>query len=432
MRKPTKALPIILILIMASITSLSGFTLEEEPLIVTPEKIYSSSPFYQSVNETMTQLSVRYGEVVELREIGKSVDGNSILALGIGEGQDNVLILGGMHGREAITSVLLLNQIEEILMAYVSNDNYVYGGYQTKKILDDVSLWFVPLMNPDGAEISLNKGITLHNQALLKSITKGEQDLGKWKANLNGVDLNRNFTRDEKGTVEDAGFAYYPGANPFSEPETQALVDFTIEKGFIGALNVHAAGEIIYWDRPYREIAQSLSKITGYSLVPPSRDYSMGSYDTWFLRKTGNPVLTIEIGEGFLLAPMDFEKYDSIWEKNWLTPIVFARELQKAQDVAIFFQGTELPLTIPPIQEPSGQVMAPLRETMEKIGAVVVWEKERKIVRVSIDGTEKEISQMPPAKLIEGSTYVPLRNIIENFGYTVDWDNYTKSVYIAK
>jgi len=431
-KRPKTVLLSGLLLVIIMIISLAGFSEKEEANIVEPEKIYSSSPFYLGVNESMEQLGLRYGEITELREIGKSVDGHSILALGIGNGKDNVLILGGMHGREAITSVLLLDQIEEILIAYTSEDTYSYGGYQTKKILDDVCLWFVPLMNPDGAEISMNRGITLDNQVLLKSIVQEEQDLGKWKANLNGVDLNRNFTQDKFGTLEDYGYAYNPGPKPFSEPETRAIVDFTNEKNFVGALNVHAAGEIIYWDIPYEGIAQRLSNITGYSLVPPSENPPMATYDTWYFSETGNPVLTIEIGEGFLLGPMEFEKYDGLWEKNWLTPIVFAREMQKVQDVAIFFQGEELQLTIPPIREPSGQVLIPLRETMEKIGAEVQWEKQSKKVRISIDEITKEISQKPPAKVIGGTTYLPMRNLLEAFNYNLDWDNYSKSAFITE
>ena len=400
--------------------------------IVNPEKIYSSKPFYSGVNEAMEDLKIVHGDVVELEEIGKSVDGHPIIALHIGKGRENVLVLGGMHGREAITSVLILNQIEEILMAYISEDTYKYGGYQTKKILDDVSIWFVPLMNPDGAEISLNSGWGIDNKSLLKFAEYQKQSLGSWKANLNGVDLNRNFTSDKYGTVKNSGYAFYPGPAPFSEPETKAIVEFTREKKFVGALNIHAAGEIIYWDLPYQTIASRLSRTTGYSLVPPSNNYSMGSYDTWFLRETGNPVFTVEIGQGSLKAPMEFEKYNSLWKKNWLVPIVFARELQKSQRVAIFFEDNELQLIIPPIREASGQVFVPLREVMEKIGGQVQWNKESKTVSITIDDNIKEISQEGPAKLVRGTSYLPLRDLVETFGYCLEWDNYTKSARIYK
>lgn len=431
-KKSSGALLTAFLLVVVIAIFFSGFSFEEETPIVNVEKIYSSNPFYRTINNTMEQLNNRYGEMTEIREIGRSVDGNPILAFSIGKGKDSALILGGMHGREAITSVLLLDQMEEILIAYNSEDPYSYGGYQTQKILDDVSLWFVPLLNPDGAEISLNKGNSLNNQGLLKSITAGDSNLGRWKANLNGVDLNRNFTTDKRGTVEKFGYAFFPGIKPLSEPETQAIVDFSNTENFSGALNYHAAGEIIYWDMPYQKIANEISTATGYSLVPPSNNPPMGSYDTWFLNKTGNPVLTIEIGKGFLRAPMAFEKYNGIWGKNWLTPIIFARELQKAQDVAIYFQGTELQLAIPPIREASGQVLVPLRETMEKIGGEVTWDKEEQIVWITIDEISTAVSQKPPARMLEGITYLPLRHIIETLEYDLEWDNYTKSAFIIK
>ncbi|MDX9888436.1 MAG: M14 family zinc carboxypeptidase [Anaerovoracaceae bacterium] len=430
-KKPTLAVISAFLLIALVLVFFPGFSQNAEAPIVDAEKIYSTSPFYLGVNKAMESLNSRYREMTELKEIGKSVDGHPILALKIGKGQDKVLVLGGMHGREAITTVLLLDQIEKIILAYKSEDPYSYGGYQTKKILDDVCLWFVPLLNPDGAEISLNRGRTLDNQDLLKYITNGDNDLGRWKANLNGVDLNRNFTGDKYGTVEKAGYAYYPGPKAFSEPETKAIVDFTNRENFAGALNVHAAGEIIYWDMPYKVIAQKISNITGYSLVPPSDNPPMGSYDTWFLRKTGNPVLTIEIGEGFLRAPMEFGKYNSIWQKNWLTPVVFARELQKNQDVAIYYQGFQLQLAFPPIRQPSGQVLVPLRDTMEKIGAEVMWDKKDKTILVRIDEIERAIPQKPPASMVGGTTYIPVSDIIEIFEYKLVWDNYTKSAFLS-
>ncbi len=431
-KKSSGILPAVFLVVILIFMFFSAFSFKEEPPIVNTEKIYSSNPFYHAINNTMEQLNDRYGEITEIREIGKSVDGTPILALSIGKGNDSALILAGMHGREAITSVLLLDQIEKILIAYNSEDPYSYGGYQTKKILDDVSLWFVPLLNPDGAEISLNKGSSLNNQRLFKSITSGDSNLGRWKANLNGVDLNRNFTSDKRGTVEKAGFAYFPGIKPISEPETKAIVDFSNAENFSGVLNYHAAGEIIYWDMPYQELASKLSNATGYSLVPPSKNSPMGSYDTWFLRQTGNPVLTIEIGKGFLRAPMAFEKYSGIWEKNWLIPIIFARELQKAQDVAIYFQGAELQLAIPPIRETSGQVLMPLREVMEKIGGEVTWDKENQRVLITMDEVTTTVSQKPPTRMLGGTTYLPLRDVIETFEYDLEWDNYTKSAFIIK
>ena len=69
---------------------------------------------------------------------------------------------------------------------------------------------------------------------------------------------------------------------------------------------------------------------------------------------------------------------------------------------------------------------------MEKIGAEVQWEKQSKIVRISIGGITKNISQKPPAKIIGGTTYLPMRDLLEAFNYNLDWDNYTKTAFITE
>lgn len=395
--------------------------------VVDTETIYSTMPFSQGVNQAMTALHEKYVEETRLETIGFSVDGTPIFALKIGQGQDRALILGGMHGRESMTTLLLLDQMEQLLLAYQSEDPFQYGGYQTQKVLDDVSLWFVPLLNPDGAEIAMYGGKTIQNQELLKSVTKGEKSLASWKSNLNGVDLNRNFTKHKVSVVDSPGAAFYPGKNPFSEPETRAIRDFTLREDIQGVLNVHAAGEIIYWDPPYDSIANYLSRITGYSLVEPKDNLRMSTYDTWYWQVTGGPVITLEIGKGSLIAPIPFSKYDEIWRQNWTTSLAFARQLQKAQPISLWVEGKPLSLESSPLREVSGQVLIPLREVGEALGAEILWNPKEKKASVHLGESSVYVSEKEELILRHGKSYVPLRQLAEALGYEVIWDNYTKT-----
>jgi g-D-glutamyl-meso-diaminopimelate peptidase len=394
--------------------------------------LYATTPFSQGIYSALTEIHEKYPNETELRTIGFSVDGTEILALRIGVGKDKALILGGMHGRETITTILLLDQIQQLLLAYCSSDPYQYGGYQTRKILDDVSLWFVPLLNPDGAEISMNAGKTLKNQELLERVTKGEKNLASWKANLNGVDLNRNFTKHRVSVVDSPGAAFYPGEYPFSQPETKAIRDFTLEQDIQGVLNVHAAGEIIYWDPPYENIARYLSGITGYSLVKPSENTRMSTYDTWYWQTTGRPVITLEIGKGSLTGPIPFAQYGDIWRANWTTSLAFARQIQKAQPIALLLEGEEFPLIHPPVREHSGQVLVPLREVGEGLGAQILWNQREKTASVQLEGSPLYVSEKEEMLLKQGKAYVSLRQLAQALGYQVEWDNYTKSANLVR
>ena len=61
-----------------------------------------------------------------------------------------------------------------------------------------------------------------------------------------GVDLNRNYDYfwgfDDTGSSPLTADQTYRGTTPFSEPETQAISNFTIAHDFIYALNYHTYG----------------------------------------------------------------------------------------------------------------------------------------------------------------------------------------------
>lgn len=162
------------------------------------------------------------------------------------------------HAREYMTTALTLNQIETIAQAYEKNASI--GNYNVRELLDEVSIWFAPLVNPDGVEYCIN-------------------GYPEWKANITGVDLNRNYDARRDIFIDDPGkpsAENYPGGSGFSEPETKAMRDFCFNHNFDISISYHSAGEIIYWNFPglaerqlYLEtmISGELSTLTGYKLI---------------------------------------------------------------------------------------------------------------------------------------------------------------------
>jgi g-D-glutamyl-meso-diaminopimelate peptidase len=222
--------------------------------------------------------------------IGKSVSGKNIYFFCIEKTQFPTLIVqGAIHGREYITSYLILKLIKD----------FNRRGKRGR-------VFFLPMTNPDGVEISLTKN-PLN------------------KANLNGVDLNVNFDADWGAgakNVRTAGSENYIGAFPFSELETRALRDFTNRIMPDFTVSYHSKGEEIYWNfkqdkwRRNRDFyfANKISKATSYPLITSLN--SAGGYKDWCIDKLKIPALTIEVGSDNLMHPITEKHLKPIYKKN--------------------------------------------------------------------------------------------------------------------
>ena len=116
--------------------------------------------------------------------------------------------------------------------------------------------------------------------------------------------------------------ANYIGSAPFSEPETQALRDFTLEINPAFTISYHTKGEVIYWrycqsalramrDRRY---AKALSAATGYPLAEAQG--SAGGYKDWCVEKLGIPAFTVETGRESFAHPLGRSALADIVTKN--------------------------------------------------------------------------------------------------------------------
>jgi len=218
--------------------------------------------------------------------IGQSVENRPIHAFHVGNKDDNqIIVTAAIHAREWITSLLATELIKL---------------YREKNL--DFGIWFVPLVNPDGVKIALE------HEPL-------------WKANARGVDLNVNFDA-EWGTgaqnVRVAGSENYIGPYPNSEPEVQALIEFTREVNPIATIAFHSKGEVIYYgfrnhERDYKMV-KKLSKVTGYE--PIRTRNSAGGYSDWVSLHIGVPAFTIEVGDDALPHPVGIDQLGIILEQN--------------------------------------------------------------------------------------------------------------------
>ena len=131
---------------------------------------------------------------LNLQTVGKSVLGTPIYAIKLGIGQRKVFYSGSIHANEWITSVLLMKFIEDYCIAYTNNSTLY--GYSVKNLYRDVSIYIMPMVNPDGVDLVtgyLQNNISAYQAArLVASEFSSIPFPSGWKANIRGVDFS-NF-----------------------------------------------------------------------------------------------------------------------------------------------------------------------------------------------------------------------------------------------
>ena len=80
--------------------------------------------------------------------IGKSIMGKDIPFVRIGRGQKEVFYSASYHANEWITSLVLLEFIYDYCNAIQTNSSI--WNFSARRLFDSVSIYIVPLVNPDG------------------------------------------------------------------------------------------------------------------------------------------------------------------------------------------------------------------------------------------------------------------------------------------
>lgn len=291
--------------------------------------LYDSKPFSRHINIAICELAKYNKDILSYFQIGSSVQGTPILAVKLGCGSTKILVQGTHHAREAINTILLLDQINYMVNLY--NNPAIVCGINIRELLNRVTFVFVPLVNPDGADLVLSGKEFIFKEYQSKDYLQKESFLS-WKSNINGVDLNRNYPTSSPSTdlAKSPGSEGYPGPYCFSEPETYALKVLTECYNFNGTISYHSSGEEIYWyfnqidENRDLIIAKSIALLTGYKLIPKEESTTGNGYKDWFIENYQKPSLTIEVspyvGPTIVLA----ENYYVIFQKNINVPIVFA------------------------------------------------------------------------------------------------------------
>jgi hypothetical protein len=204
-------------------------TMTTEPDPATGQMVVSSTPTsILLVNEQQSEI------------IGYSVEGRPLIVYKFGDGEQERMIVAGIHGGDEWNTVTLANQ----LISYLDQNPGV--------IPEDVTLYILPNLNPDGEARAHNK---------------------YGRLNHNGVDLNRNFPANWKMDWDRSGcwnsLPTSGGTGPGSEVETQTLMNFINDHNIQVLVSYHSAALGIFpgglpWDEDSVRLAESLAEATSY------------------------------------------------------------------------------------------------------------------------------------------------------------------------
>ena len=273
-------------------------------------------------------LAARY-PFISTGSAGQSIAGNPLHYLKAGKSRKTVLYNASHHANEWITTPVLMHFFENLLIAY-SNDKQIFG-INAQEILEEISLWIVPMVNPDGVDLvtgDTNSGPSYNCARVLASAYPQIPFPSGWKANIRGTDLNLQYPAGWEQAREikfEQGFDRpgprdFVGIAPLSAPESRAMYDLTRQIDPMLTLAYHSQGEVIYWkyldmEPPRsREIAMKFGEVSGYLVEKTPYASGFAGYKDWFIQDFDLPGYTIEVGLGE--NPLPLSQFDKIYRDN--------------------------------------------------------------------------------------------------------------------
>lgn len=292
---------------------------------VVPTEIYFSSAL---TGYCVRGLAARY-PFIRTGEIGKSVMGRPLWRLGLGWGENRVLYNASHHANEWICTPVLLKFAEELSAAYAAGERIF--SVSAGELLDYAAIYLVPAVNPDGIDLvtgELQSGDYYNAARRIGENYPVFPFPNGWKANIRGVDLNLQYpagwaqakeNKFSQGFVSPAP-AEFVGSGPLTAPEARAMYDFTLSLDPALILAYHTQGKVIYWKfldyepENSRNIAGTLSAVSGYRVEETPYASGFAGYKDWFIQDFNRPGYTIEAGLG--VNPLPLSQFAQIYRDN--------------------------------------------------------------------------------------------------------------------
>lgn len=261
------------------------------------------------INARLDSMYALYPNIITQKfQIGTTLQGRPIYAVkisdnpNVNEDEPQVQFNALIHAREPQGMMTVMYYMYYLLENYGTDPEVTY-------LVNNREIYFIPCINPDGYEY--NRQTNPSGGGMWRKNRRQNGD-GSY-----GVDLNRNFGYmwgiNNTGSSGTPSSETYRGTAPFSEPETQAIKDFTNSKTFKTTLNYHTYSNLLlypwgYVNTPtpdndiFVEYSTDMVAYNGYENgQPPVILYDVnGSSDDWMYgEQTTKPkifAMTPEVG----------------------------------------------------------------------------------------------------------------------------------------
>jgi g-D-glutamyl-meso-diaminopimelate peptidase len=302
-------------------------------LVVNPDQVYT----YAQMQRDIGKLAAMYPDLIRMQVEGKTVYGRNLYAISLGHGKATAYICASHHAREWITTNLVMKMIDQY--AYDDEKGRSIAGYNVRKLLNKVTLWFMPMVNPDGVTLEQEgvKAFPKRARAALIAMNGGSTNFITWKANAQGIDPNRQYNGgwyQAPVIVNHPAFAGYKGTRPYEINEVNAVLKLIKQVNPQELITYHASGSEIFWQyqlsnrhfRPFLSDAQAFSKLTAYPVSTPTTAQTGSGLTDWWTHNIGRPGFTIEVGpdEGDMPVPLKYFK--QIWLHDEADGLLLAQQ----------------------------------------------------------------------------------------------------------